>query len=114
MRSSPHGGPAHHHHADDVESFVFRADRPLHNGRFGQFLAAAARAHGDRLLRYKGILHVAGVDRKVILQGVNQLTGTGLGAPWPAGEPRSSRLVFIGHHLPKALFLSSLERCLVG
>jgi G3E family GTPase len=108
-----HGdGHHHHHHHDDVGSFVFRAERPLHPGRFGQFLTAVARSHGDRLLRYKGVLDVLGVDRMVIFQGVHQLTSSDLGPAWGPEEPRSSKLVFIGLDLPQSLFLNSLQRCL--
>ncbi len=106
---------AHHHHDSPgrIASFVFRADRPLHPTRFGQFLSAVAKSNGDRLLRYKGVLAFAGADRKVIVQGVHQLTSSDWGAPWAAGEARCSRLVFIGEALPENLFRDSLTRCLV-
>jgi G3E family GTPase len=107
-----HAAGAHHAHHDDVQSFVFRADRPFHPGRFGQFLNAAISSHGDRLLRYKGVLSLLGLERKVILQGVHQLTSRDLGEPWRAEEARVSTLVFIGVDLPMKLFLDSLERCL--
>jgi len=111
--SHQHAPGARHAHHDDVQSFVFRADRPLHPGRFAQFLNAAISSHGDRLLRYKGVMNLAGLDRKVILQGVHQLTSSDTGEPWPAGEARVSTLVFIGIDLPKTMFLDSLKRCLV-
>jgi G3E family GTPase len=108
----PNGGDASHHHHDDIGGFVFRADRPLHAGRFGQFLRTVAATHGDRLLRYKGVLDIAGVDRKVIFQGVHQLTSSDLGSLWGPGERRCSKLVFIGLGLPESLFLNSLQHCL--
>ena len=111
-RGGGEGPHHHHHHHDDVGGFVFRAERPLHPGRFGQFLNAVARSHGDRLLRYKGVLDIAGVDRKVIFQGVHQLTSNDLGPPWGPDEARRSKLVFIGLDLPEPLFRDSLQRCL--
>ncbi len=107
------GGHAHHHHDDDVKSFVFRSERPLHGVRFGQFMNAMVKSHGQALLRYKGVLHMAGQDRKVIFQGVHQLMSHDAGAAWADGERRESRLVFIGLDLPQALMTRSLEQCLV-
>jgi G3E family GTPase len=108
------GGHAHHHHhEDDVKSFVFRSERPFHGVRFGQFMNAIVKSHGQALLRYKGVLYMAGHDRKVIFQGVHQLMSHALGAAWAEGEARESRLVFIGLHLPQALMNRSLQQCLL-
>jgi G3E family GTPase len=108
-----HGHSRHHHHDDDVKSFVFRSDRPFHPMRFGQFMNATVSTLGRALLRYKGVLHMAGLDRKVILQGVHQLMSHDAGLPWQANERRESRLVFIGLDLPQAQLTRSLEQCLV-
>ena len=109
------GGRAHHHHHhdDDVKSFVFRSERPFNGARFGQFMNAIVRSHGQALLRYKGVLYMAGSDRKVIFQGVHQLMSHDAGAPWAEHDRRESRLVFIGLHLPQALMMRSLEQCLI-
>jgi G3E family GTPase len=105
-------GDHHHHHDDDVNSFVFRSDRPFHGPRFGQFMNALVKSHGPRLLRYKGVISMAGQPHKIILQGVHQLMSHDAGAPWSPDEPRTSRLVFIGIGLPRELLVRSLERCL--
>ncbi len=107
------GHPHHHHHDDDVKSFVFRSERPFHGPRFGQFMNAIVQSHGQALLRYKGVLNMAGFDRKVIFQGVHQLMSHDAGAPWADGDARESRLVFIGLDLPQALMTRSLRQCLV-
>ena len=106
-------GHAHHRHHDDVGSFVFRSQRPFHPGRFGQLMNAIVTSYGQALLRYKGVLHMAGLERKVIFQGVHQLMSHDAGAPWAEGDQRESRLVFIGLDLPRALFMRSLQQCLV-
>ena len=108
-----HAACGHHHrHEDDVSSFVFRSDRPFHGVRFGQFMNAIVKSHGQALLRYKGVLHMAGHDRKVIFQGVHQLMSHDAGGAWE-GDRRESRLVFIGLDLPSALMTRSLQQCLV-
>jgi G3E family GTPase len=102
-----------HHHHDDVKSFVFRSDRPFHGVRFGQFMNAIVKSHGPALLRYKGVLNMAGQDRKVILQGVHQLMSHHVGGFWRPDDPRQSKLVFIGLDLPQSLMTQTLRQCLV-
>lgn len=37
--------------------------------------------HGPQLMRYKGILQIEGVNRRVVFQGVHMLMGCDLGTP---------------------------------
>jgi G3E family GTPase len=104
--------PHHHAHDDDVKSFVFRADRPFDAAKLEDFLGAIVNIYGPRMLRYKGVLHMRGTERKVIFQGVHQLMGSDLGPAWAEGEPRVSKMVFIGIDLPREIFLQGLEQCL--
>jgi G3E family GTPase len=64
-------------------------------------------------LRYKGVLHMAGTDRKVIFQGVHQLMGSDLGPVWKPGEKRESKMVFIGIDLPRDILEQGLQQSLV-
>ncbi len=108
------GGRGHHHaHDDDVKSFVFRADRPFNPAKLEDFLGSVVNIYGPRMLRYKGVLAVQGLDRKVIFQGVHQLMGSDVGPAWAEGEARSSKMVFIGIDLPRDIFDQGLEQCLV-
>lgn len=103
----------HHHHDDDVKSFVFRSEKAFDPAKLEDFLGAIVNIYGPRMLRYKGVLHMKGTERKVIFQGVHQLMGSDLGPKWEEGEPRLSKMVFIGLDLPKDIFLQGLEQCLV-
>ena len=105
--------PHHHHHDDDVKSFVFRSDKAFNPAKLEDFLGAIVQVYGPKLLRYKGVLHMKGSDRKVIFQGVHQLMGSDLGPKWAAGEARQSRMVFIGIDLPRDILLQGLDQCLV-
>jgi G3E family GTPase len=105
--------PHHHRVDDDVKSFVFRADRPFDPAKLEDFLGAVVNIYGPRMLRYKGVLHMKGTERKVIFQGVHQLMGSDLGPQWQPGEDRTSKMVFIGIDLPRDIFLQGLEQCLV-
>lgn len=112
--SHKHDGHGHHHHVDDdVKSFVYKADRPFDPARLEDFLGAIVNIYGPRMLRYKGVLHMKGTERKVIFQGVHQLMGSDLGPEWGKDEPRQSRMVFIGIELPREILEQGLEQCLV-
>ncbi len=107
------GGGHHHHVDDDVKSFVFKSERAFDAAKLEDFLGAIVNIYGPRMLRYKGVLHMQGTERKVIFQGVHQLMGSDLGPAWAASERRNSKMVFIGVDLPRDIFLQGLEQCLV-
>ena len=111
--SHSHGDGHHHAHDDDVKSFVFKSDRAFDPAKLEDFLGAIVNIYGPRMLRYKGVLHMKGTDRKVIFQGVHQLMGSDLGPAWAEGEARGSKMVFIGIDLPKDIFLQGMEQSLV-
>ncbi len=108
-----HGHGHHHHHDDDVKSFVFKSERAFDPAKLEDFLGAIVNVYGPRMLRYKGVLHMTGTDRKVIFQGVHQLMGSDLGPAWGTDEVRTSKMVFIGIDLPKDILLQGLEQSLV-
>ncbi|NEX61339.1 CobW family GTP-binding protein [Noviherbaspirillum galbum] len=105
----------HHHarHADDVAAFVYRSDRPFDTARLDDFLGRLVQVYGPRMMRYKGVIWMEGADRKVVFQGVHQMMGSDIGAKWGDGEPRGSKMVFIGKNLPKETFVTGLDQCLV-
>jgi G3E family GTPase len=105
----------HHrgHHSDDIAAFVFKSARPFDPERLDQFLGSMVQVFGPNMLRYKGVLLMAGAERKVVFQGVHQIMGSDLGAKWEDGQPRGSKMVFIGKNLPKDVFIRGLEQCLV-
>ncbi|WP_454055708.1 CobW family GTP-binding protein [Cupriavidus sp. Marseille-Q8015] len=101
----------HHHHTDRIASFVFRSDKPFHYGKLEEFLSGILSVYGEKLLRYKGVLYMDGVDRKVVFQGVHQLMGSDIGAKW-GDETPGTKMVFIGVDLPRDAILKGLESCL--
>jgi len=101
-----------HEHDDDVTSFVFREDRPLDLQRIENFLDAIVQVYGSQLMRYKGVLQIQGVDRRVVFQGVHMLMGSDLGSPWRRDEARASKFVFIGRDLPVDILTKGLSECI--
>lgn len=114
-------GHDHHHahehhtqqqHLDDIQSFVFMADKPFDSLRLEEFMGGLTQVYGQDMLRYKGILNIKGSPRRLVFQGVHMMMGADLGRPWAAGEKRCSKMVFIGRKLPQDIFLRGLENCL--
>ena len=104
----------HHHHDDDVKSFVFRASQPFEPAKLEEFLGTIVQIYGPRMLRYKGVLNMRGIDRKVVFQGVHQLMGSDLAAAWGPQEARESRIVFIGIDLPRDIIEQGLRQSLAA
>ena len=100
-----------HHHGDDIATFAWRGASALDLEKVEEFLGLAIERYGDDLLRYKGVLDVAGRDDRVVLQGVQRLVGCDAGRRWGADEPRGSVIVFIGRKLPQALLARGLDLC---
>jgi len=46
---------------------------------------------------------VKGRDWRVAIQGVHMLMGSDLGAAWKSGDQCESKVVFIGHAMPRAM-----------
>jgi G3E family GTPase len=103
---------SHHEHTDEVESFVFKSDKPFDGQKLEQFLSGMIQVYGPDLLRYKGILWMKGNPRRVVFQGVHMMMGGDMGKPWAKGEKKGSVMVFIGKKLPKDIFLAGMEECL--
>lgn len=108
-----HHNHHHAHHTDNIAAFVFKAKRPFDTAKLDEQMGHLINIYGTRMLRYKGVLWMAGADRKVVFQGVHQLMGSDLGGKWPNATDRESKMVFIGQNLPKDIFIQSLTQCLV-
>lgn len=104
----------HARHSDEITSFVCREDAAYDLGKLENFLGLLIERFGADMLRYKGILNVAGRAERIIFQGVHALFGAEPGKPWADGELRRSTLVFIGRKLPRALIEQGLELCVEG
>lgn len=111
----PSCGHNHHHahHSDDVGTFVFRSDRPFNPELLEDFLGGLVQVYGPDLYRYKGILYIKGINRRMLFQGVHMMLGAEPGKIWQDSEKPNTRLVFIGRKLPRDIFTQGLEQCLV-
>lgn len=87
---------------DRISSLVLRTDKPLDIDSLSTFMNDLLESHGKQLLRYKGVLNIAGEDRRLVFQGVLKLYGFDWDTEWAEGEARESVMVFIADDLPEA------------
>ena len=106
----------HHHHAahdDEISAFVFRSNKAFNPERLEDFLGGVIQVYGPDLLRYKGVLYIKGINRRLLFQGVHMMMGAEPGKPWLSGEKPNTKMVFIGRKLPRDVITQGLEQCLV-
>ena len=105
---------AHHHdHNHGIESFVITMTRPLAWDRLAAGLENLLAAHGDRILRLKGLLQIVGETQPVVIHGVgHMLYPPGTLPDWPGPVP-ASKLIFITENLSKNEVEAALEASLI-
>jgi G3E family GTPase len=108
----PHAHAAHQSHHAGIASFVWRDERPLCLEKLEAFLSATLDRYALDMLRYKGVLNIAGREERIVFQGVHLTFGCEPGRKWASGEARGSVLVFIGRNLPQADFARGLDECI--
>jgi G3E family GTPase len=87
-------------HAREIVAVSLTVDAPLDWTAFGVWLTMLLHAHGDAVLRVKGILRVHDVPGPVVIHGVHHLVHPPtVFERWPTAD-RRSRLVLIVRQLP--------------
>jgi G3E family GTPase len=86
---------------DRISTLVLKSQRALDIDKLSVFMEGLLETHGNSLLRYKGVLDIAGEERRMVFQGVLRLYGFDFDSEWAEGEVRESVIVFIGDNLPE-------------
>ncbi len=116
------GAHPHRHdvnrHSADIGAFCLEYPEPLEWEHVAAWLDALVMAHGDDLLRVKGILDIAGRDKPIVVQAVQHLFHPPSEiTEWPGGR-RKSQIVFITRGLDRdfvsAVFDTVRQRRLPG
>ena len=95
-------------HADDIVTFCVTEDRPLDWTAFGIWLSMLIHAHGEKVLRVKGILNVAGLPTPVVINGAQHVIHPPTHLErWPSDDKRS-RIIFVVQGLDPKLLQRSL------
>ena len=117
----PHGAPGHVHddaceshglrHDDGITSVCLRAGTAMDRAKITRWLKDLVIRRGGDILRAKGIIEIAGEDRRLVFQAVHMLSEGDLQRPWRAGEKRQSRLVLIGRNLDRQELQKAFNAC---
>lgn len=104
-RERPSRSPSHVY-----ESISLTLDGDVDGERFADFVETDLAEVSGRLFRTKGILAVAGVEERMVVQGVADSVEVTFGAPWADG-PRRSRLVVVGFGLDRSALEQAFAVC---
>ena len=98
-------------HDDAIKGISLRLDKPINGDKITRWLDALLADQGPDILRAKGIIDVAGEEKRLVFQAVHMILEGELQRPWKPGEARYSRMVFIGRNLDEAALKAGFEAC---
>ncbi|GMF47523.1 unnamed protein product [Phytophthora fragariaefolia] len=104
-----HGGHRHKHSL--VSSVGLSLPDPILVALLEEWIDDLLETEGDDLLRYKGVVNVAGIDRKYVFQGVHTLFNGRFADNWAPDETRETRFVFIGKNLDREALTEGFLAC---
>ena len=108
-------GPAHPHEdhaaAAGIRGISLTLRKPIHGQRITTWLNQLLADQGPDILRAKGILDVAGDERRLVFQAVHMILEGDFQREWKDGDDRFSRMVFIGRNLDEAALKAGFEAC---
>lgn len=96
-------------HIDRFCSFSWEFDHALDWTVFGIWLTMLLHAHGDRILRVKGILNVSGTDAPIAIHGVQHIVHPPVHMKKWYEKERCSRLVFVVQDLSPDIIRRSFD-----
>ncbi len=104
-------GEDHHEHDSEVNSVSFEVSKPIDAERFNAWISQLLQTKGQDLLRTKGILHYQGDDRRFAFQAVHMIADGDYIGEVKEGDPRKSKIVFIGRDLNRPQLRRGFEAC---
>jgi G3E family GTPase len=102
-------GHGHGHKHGQLVAVTFVDDAPV----VGERVLAVIEGLGERLVRAKGFLHLAGDDRRGFIERAGVRTALEAREPW-GSAPRRTELVLIGDGLDEAALCRALWACRSG
>jgi G3E family GTPase len=106
-------GEDHHEHNEEVMSVSFEVKNPIDPEKFNAWIGNLLQIKGADLLRTKGILAYQGEKNRFAFQAVHMIADGDFIGPWKEGDPRHSKLVFIGRNLNRPQLRRGFEACQV-
>jgi G3E family GTPase len=100
-----------HTHNEHLNAISLSVTSPLDPAKFNAWIGHILQTLGQNILRTKGILAYKNEDRRFAFQAVHMIADGDFVAPWKDGEPRTSRIVFIGRDLNRPQLRRGFESC---
>jgi G3E family GTPase len=101
-----------HYHDEDMQSIAITVEQPLDPYKFMPWLQSITGTYGKDILRCKGIVSFRRDDQRYVFQGVHMMLEGDHQRNWKEGEPRVSKLVFIGRDLPEMEIRAGINSCI--
>ncbi len=102
-----------HEHDQTVGAIALVELGALDNEKLSNWLSQLLQTKGPDIFRMKGILNIAGENRRFVFQGVHMLFEGTPDRPWQSHETRKNQLVFIGRNLDAAKLREDFLACMV-
>lgn len=103
----------HHHHDEEMQSVAVRHPGPIDPEKFMPWISDFTQREGPNILRCKGIVAFPNEPKRFVFQGVHMILDGDLQGDWAPGDPRESRVVFIGRNLDEAAIRDAFLACAV-
>lgn len=101
-----------HEHDETVGSIALVEQGELDNAKLQNWLSGLLQTQGADIFRMKGILNIAGEDRRFVFQGVHMIFEATPDRKWKSTETRKNELVFIGRNLDAAKLREDFLACM--
>jgi G3E family GTPase len=106
-------GEEAHEHDETVTSIALVESGSVDGEKLNRWIGELLRNQGQNIFRTKGILNIAGEEKRFVFQGVHMLFDGRPDRPWKPNETPKNELVFIGRNLDEAQLKQDFRACLV-
>lgn len=97
--------------AAGISSVSLSTDKPIDPQKLLPWLDQLTQQRGPDILRLKGIFAFPDEPKRFVVQGVHMIVEGDTQREWREGEPRTSRIVFIGRNLDRADLEATFAAC---
>ena len=101
-----------HEHDETVTSVAIVESGAIDGNKFSDWIEELLRTQGTNIFRTKGILNIAGDNKRFVFQGVHMVFDGRPDRHWKATETPKNELVFIGRNLNENQLKEGFRRCL--
>ena len=102
-----------HEHDETVTSVAIVESGAIDGNKFSDWIEELLRTQGTNIFRTKGILNIAGDNKRFVFQGVHMVFDGRPDRHWKATETPKNELVFIGRNLNENQLREDFRNCLV-